>query len=1497
MVAEFIMKLAFTLIYIFALKNVVLGEYRSLNGSHNDMINQGVANMSFVREKMTEYYYANNLTFDMIPTPGNYAVPITPIRCSDPLPPGNFPLPRCVSNKLHAFQLKPEDSYNLSHMARFKSKRRVSHVTTFWGAFMKIDASQSLSPNSPVNLSIYIPADDNTYQSQFYSFLSPNITLNQPNLQVNRSSGSDFLGRNQGTPFLDASHIYGVTDATLQKIRDYGNKGKMKLDTNGISEDYAFGYPPKDPTTGDYLLGYTPTKSRDVFSDMLYTVFLREHNRRCDELYAINRANWDDEKYFQEARKWVIALIQKITFYEYVSILLGAPLPTYTGYNPNLKPVIDSFFVTTAMRYGHSEVSDDYHIVDNNGYMTTTLKLNQLQQPRLLEIYGVPTLASSLALQVQDEVDIFICDQMRYFMYKTDIMDLASTDIFRSRDHGVLLYNDAREVFNLSRAKTWSDISSDPLTQQRLQDTYGSVDLVEAFPGGLAEDHLNGSNLGPLFYASYADQWTKIRDFDRFWYESKESGFTQDEIDLIHNTTLAMVISRNIPNTANLPTNIWIVQPAAIPNVTTTNSYPQFNVLKFSNTYQVQWRIEGSDIYFLLTMQSSNAWFGIGLNPSDNGMTDADFTIVSVNSSAIDVGIYKSTGYQRPTRDDSSNFITILNRTIINGFTQVEIKRPLNAPNRRPIADSTTKVIFAFNPNSYQLNYHGGNRGLMQVNFFTGQSSSATTNIVNSRDMQLTHGIGMFSMWCVLFPVSIWIVRYQRHKDTYMFEHRNLQIIGAVCVGIFGAVAMSSVTIQFRVPHGILGTTVYTTLVAQIALGLLAIFGLAHVESAATGIVYWLKYTHFYLGAALMACALVNVYLGIVQFGQNYNTDVTIVVYLYLAWFVFLAVIFLISEFYYKIKNLQFLWPTRTMNGPNKRLHSRIPEKIYDLLPAYTWDEFNEKIFTGACLVVAEGLVFDIHKWIRIHPGGQKILRRVVGTDITNDFFFDPNVQLRISKTFDKEHELLNALPTEASLQDGYLPLKHKKVVSHVPNSTARAIDLINSVTFKNTRVAMHRHSKFATARLVTMVVGRIADYENERVENPMTDGIIIQYLPKTLEVPKLPPNVFRRYILTNIEEVTRYDAENPVKKFTFQIIHPFDKLPKILPGDYIEVMSYTNKSTIVRQYTALKGPSENTFSIIVKIYKDGVMSQHLHRQLRNFEIAVRGPFDVSDRIVPTSSIVPSFETTGLRYRSSTYRGTRTLSVVSKSIRPATESESSEKDSPNRSRILMNPRRDDKCWDRLFLICGGTGITPGLQLIQYHLEQAEELNSEFKIHLLFANHSIEDIISYKYLLYLQDQSDQKLTVNFVLSRAPPSWDGYAGHIDDSMLYYWMSTHYKIEQPPAIPERPDSTQTRSRTPYQNDDTNEIDFEDNIDEEFGDTTSTRMHSIFSDRIATARPPTNVWLMMNERQEYMNLLAKDDSQELRVMVCGPPAMMDNIRINLGKLGFPDEKAIFIS
>src|SRR2546429_124775 len=37
-----------------------------------------------------------------------------------------------------------------------------------------------------------------------------------------------------------------------------------------------------------------------------------------------------------------------------------------------------------------------------------------------------------------------------------------------------------------------------------------------------------------------------------------------------------------------------------------------------------------------------------------------------------------------------------------------------------------------------------------------------------------------------------------------------------------------------------------------------------------------------------------------------------------------------------------------------------------------------------------------------------------------------------------------------------------------------------------------------------------------------------------------------------------------------------------------------------------------------------------------------------------------------------------------------------------RSGILLNKEREDLCWDCLFMVCGGTGITPMLQLVSYN---------------------------------------------------------------------------------------------------------------------------------------------------------------------------------------------------
>ncbi|CAI2166612.1 17006_t:CDS:2 [Funneliformis geosporum] len=1008
------------------------------------------------------------------------------------------------------------------------------------------------------------------------------------------------------TSFLDASTIYGNNDIQLQSLRDFNNNGKMKLEYFQ-TPDGQFGYPPQN-ADGELITGIV-AKTKNVFTDMFATLFLREHNRLCDDLYEIHGNDWDDEKYFQEARRWVIAFIQRITYYEYLGTALGANLPPYKAYDPNLRPTIDTFFASVTFRYGHSEIS---------------------------------------------------------------------LDLVRGRDHGIPSYNDAREAFNLPRKSSWAEISSDIEVQKKLQETYGTVDRVEALMGGLAEDHVNGGNYGELFSKSFSESWLKIRDSDRFWYENKDAGFTKDEISKIQQTTLLQILERNTPQYVTYPQNLWV-----------------------------------------------------------------------------------------------------------------------------------------------------------------------------------------------------------------------------------------------------------------------------------------------------------QIFLGLIKYGAD-----KAFIWAYLAW--------LTSEFYYKIKNMQFLWPARQADDLSERIRACIPHKFYEHLPAISWSEFNQRVMTGASLVIAEGLVFDIHKWIPIHPGGQKILQRVIGTDITNDFFFDPSVVTVINQNFSNEYDDKQQNNSISVLTDNNYRDKRQHETMHKPHSIANAVDMINSSAFKHCRVAMHRHSKFATSKLASMVIARILDPEEGMMNVKGPPSLSSKIALSKSELAELQPhqhspNIFRRYILTNIETASRYDAERPVKKFTFQVIHPKDRLPRFLPGDYIEIMSYANNHVAIRPYTPLQGPTDNSFCILVKLYKDGVMSQHL----------VRGPFDIADRmshatlppsIKPTGSIIsrpssPSAtspnragndarmiggrdgrDNRSFNQQPSMYDMSRGNSIYNSGIGNSNNIGGNNNYLNNildgRSGILLNKEREDLCWEHLFMVCGGTGITPMLQLIQYHLDKASAFNSDFNLYLLNANDTIADLIQPKYLDYLCQILKGKLKITYILSKPPPIWRGLTGMIDETLLYDWISQNYSVP-PPAIPPRLSvasgsgsvlSASTLISNSYQHlhstsgannlgnnqihdiEEVVEHDGEDQIyEQQYNDenqydprrasnrvlpppiqvptqtsphirpfsTNSQYLPYYFSPlQNNTLSHQTSEMIMLNERHNYMKSLATDATQ-VKLIVCGSSQFNDNIRKCLvEKLGFPiDDKAIFIN
>jgi hypothetical protein len=236
----------------------------------------------------------------------------------------------------------------------------------------------------------------------------------------------------------------------------------------------------------------------------------------------------------------------------------------YAGYNASVDPSISNIFSTASYRYGHSSLSSELLRLDNYGSTADEGNLALLDAffaPGEIVDNGIDSLLLGATVQVANEIDTQIVDDVRNFLFGSPGeggFDLASLNIQRGRDHGLADYNQAREDFGLERVADFSQITSDPELAAKLEDLYGDVDNIDAWVGGLAEDHVAGSSMGELNRTVIVDQFEQLRNGDRLWYENVFSGRELHEID---NTTLADVIERNT-DVSDLQENVFFAPDA-----------------------------------------------------------------------------------------------------------------------------------------------------------------------------------------------------------------------------------------------------------------------------------------------------------------------------------------------------------------------------------------------------------------------------------------------------------------------------------------------------------------------------------------------------------------------------------------------------------------------------------------------------------------------------------------------------------------------------------------------------------------------------------------------------------------------------------------------------------------------------------------------------------------------------------------------------------------------
>ena len=424
------------------------------------------------------------------------------------------PSARAISNAVAAH---PEDEVlNASGLAAF---------VYAWGQFIDhdLDLTAAASPAEPFNIAV--PAGD--------EFFDPGGTGTQT-IALDRSAFAEGTGvtspreqLNEITAYLDGSMIYGSDETRAAALREFsggrlriGSDGLLPLNTEGLPNDNA-GSTPDD----QLFLAGDVRANENIELTALQTLFVREHNRLAGEIAASN-PSLSDEEIYQQARRLVIGEIQNITYSEFLPALLGAgAIPAYCGYDPGVDAGISNAFSTAAFRVGHSMLANDVEFIGNDGNeVDEALPLAEaFFNPAAVQEHGIDPILKYLASSNAEEVDTLVVDGMRNFLFGapgSGGLDLASLNIQRGRDHGLASYNDTREALGLPRLTSFDQISSDPEVAAKLASVYNSVDDIDLWVGGLAEDHVSGSNVGETFQRILVDQFTRTRNGDRFWFEN-----------------------------------------------------------------------------------------------------------------------------------------------------------------------------------------------------------------------------------------------------------------------------------------------------------------------------------------------------------------------------------------------------------------------------------------------------------------------------------------------------------------------------------------------------------------------------------------------------------------------------------------------------------------------------------------------------------------------------------------------------------------------------------------------------------------------------------------------------------------------------------------------------------------------------------------------------------------------------------------------------------------
>ncbi|GAA6221496.1 dual oxidase 1 [Lates japonicus] len=468
------------------------------------------------------------------------------------------------------------------------STRNQTVLSLFFGYHVAFEIFDSRAPGCPPEfMNIPVPKGDPIFDPTATGGVLLPFQRGPWDKESGQSPSNPRTQVNLVTAWIDGSSIYGPSTSWADSLRSFSgglltSSSEWNMPKEGGGRNLMWSA--ADPSTGErgphglYELG-NAWANENMFTAAEGIIWFRYHNYVASKLHE-EHPGWSDEKLFQNARKTVVATFQSIALYEWLpGFLKDKKLPPYPGYQKFVDPGISPEFQAAAVRFGITMAPPGVYmrnrtchfrkITNIDGSSSPAMRLcNSFWKRQRLNVktsQDIDDLLMGMASQIAEREDNIVVEDLRDYMYgplRFTRTDLVAITIQRGRDFGLRSYTEVRKALDLPPVKTFEDINPElnNINPQLLHDVaelYNrDISKLELFPGGLLES-LDGP--GPVFSAIILDQFERIRNGDRFWFENKQNGlFTDEEIQTIRNMTFHDILVAVTTAEANdIQTNVF----------------------------------------------------------------------------------------------------------------------------------------------------------------------------------------------------------------------------------------------------------------------------------------------------------------------------------------------------------------------------------------------------------------------------------------------------------------------------------------------------------------------------------------------------------------------------------------------------------------------------------------------------------------------------------------------------------------------------------------------------------------------------------------------------------------------------------------------------------------------------------------------------------------------------------------------------------------------------